>query len=65
MSYYWLNRKELMQKSKDRYHYGGGKEKAAEYYVKNRGLLKEDSNNKYRNFSEKDKKTKIEHQRNR
>ena len=37
MSYYWLNRKELMQKSKDRYHYGDGKEKAAEYYVKNRG----------------------------
>ena len=58
MSYYWLNRKELMQKSKDRYHYGDGKEKAAEYYVKNRGLLKEDSNNKYRNFSEEEKKNK-------
>ena len=54
-----------MQKSKDRYHYGGGKEKAAEYYVKNRGLLKEDSNNKYRNFSEEKTKTKIQHQRNR
>ena len=37
MSYYWFNRKELLQKAKDRYDNGGGKEKAAEYYLKNRG----------------------------
>ena len=41
MSYYWFNRKELLQKAKDRYHNGGGKEKNAEYYLKSRGVLKE------------------------
>ena len=29
MSYYWLNRKEILQKAKERY----SKEKAAEYYL--------------------------------
>ena len=38
MSYYWFNGKELLQKAKDRYHNGCGKEKAAEYYLKNRGI---------------------------
>ena len=38
MSYYWFNRKELLQKAKDRYHNGGGKEKSAEYYLKTRGV---------------------------
>ena len=37
MSYYWFNRQELLQKAKDRYHNCGGKENAAEYYLKNRG----------------------------
>ena len=27
MSYYWFNRKELLQKAKDRYHNDGGKKK--------------------------------------
>ena len=34
MSYYWFNRKDLLQKAKDRYHNGGGKEEAAGYYLK-------------------------------
>ena len=29
MSYYWFNRQELLQKSKDKYHNSGGKRKAA------------------------------------
>ena len=29
-SCYFFNRQELLQKAKDRYHNGGGKEKAAE-----------------------------------
>ena len=37
MSYYWFYRKEFLQKATDRYHNGGSKEKAAEYYLKNRG----------------------------
>ena len=40
MSYYWFNKKELISKSIGRYHNGGGKEKAAEYYLKNRRVLK-------------------------
>ena len=37
MSCYWFNRQELLQKAKDRHHNCGGKENAAEYYLKNRG----------------------------
>ena len=32
MSYYWFNRKEILQKEKQRY----SKEKAAEYYLENK-----------------------------
>ena len=39
MGYYWLNRQKLLQKGKDRYHNGGGKEKTAEYYLENREVL--------------------------
>ena len=31
MSYYWLDRQELLQKAKEIYE-NGGKEKAAQYY---------------------------------
>ena len=37
MSYYWFNRQELIEKATNKYHNGGGKEIAAEYYLKNRG----------------------------
>ena len=40
MSYYWFNRKELLQKAKDKYHNCGGKKKAAEYYLKNKRCYK-------------------------
>ena len=36
-----INRQELLQKPKDRYYNCGGKEKAAEYYLENSGVLKE------------------------
>ena len=29
MSYYWFNRQELLQKSKEKYHNSGGKQRAA------------------------------------
>ena len=41
MSYYWFNGQELLQKAKDKYHNFGGKEKAAEYYLENKDVLKE------------------------
>ena len=44
-----------MQKAKDKYHSGGGKEKAAEHYIKNREFLSEKEKNSQRNLS----KTKI------
>ena len=62
MSYYLFNRKELLQEAKDRYHHGGGKEKAVEYYLKNRGV-KRNKNNKYKILSEEEKEAKIEYQR--
>ena len=39
MSYYWFNRQKLFQKTKDKYNCGG-KEKAAEYYIKNKDVIK-------------------------
>ena len=39
MSYYWLNKQELLQKAKDK-HDNSGKEKAAKYYQANKDVLK-------------------------
>ena len=41
MSYYQFSRQEILQKAKDEY----SKEKAAEYYLKNKEALKEKSKN--------------------
>ena len=41
MSYYQFNRQEILQKAKGRY----SKEKAAEYYSKNKEAIKEKSKN--------------------
>ena len=40
MSYYWFNRQKLLEKAKNRYRNCGGKEEAAEYYLKNREVKK-------------------------
>ena len=39
MSYYWFNRKEILQKAKERY----SKEKTPECYLQNKGAIKEKS----------------------
>ena len=54
MSYYWFNRKGILQKAKERYY----KERAAEYYLQNKEAIKEKSKNGYKNLS-KEEKTKI------
>ena len=54
MSYYWFNRKEILQKAKERY----SKEKTAEYCLKNKEAIKEKSKNWYKNLSKKEKDTK-------
>ena len=38
IAYYWFYRRKLSRKARDRYHYGGGKEKATRYYCKNREI---------------------------
>ena len=56
MSYYWFNREEVLQKAKKRY----SKEKAAEYYLKNKKqeAIKEKARDCYKNLSQ-EKKDKI------
>ena len=54
-----------MQKAKNRYHNGGGKEKAAEYYIVNKEILRENAKNIYRNLSEEEKEANREYGRNR
>ena len=53
MSYYWFNRKEILQKAKERY----SKEKAAEYYSQNKEAIKEKSKNRYKNLPKGEKTT--------
>ena len=50
-----------MRKAKENY----SKEKAAEYYLKNKQALKEKSNNQYKNLSKEEKDTSKEYQRKR
>ena len=51
MNYYQFNRQEILQKAKEEY----SKKKAAEYYLKNKEVIKEKARNRYRNLSEKEK----------
>ena len=61
MSYYWFNRIEIFQKAKERY----SKEKAAEYYLKNKEAMKEESRERYKNLSKEEKGKIKEYQRKR
>ena len=61
MSYYHLNKKEILQKAKERY----SKEKAAEYYLQNKEAIKEKSKNQYKNLSEEEENKIKEYQRKR
>ena len=47
MSYYQINRQEILQNAKD----GHSKEKSAEYYLKNKEAIKEKSKNRYKILS--------------
>ena len=61
MSYYWLNRNEILQKAIERY----SKEKAAECYLQNKEAIKEKSKNWYKNLSKEENGKIKEHQRKR
>ena len=51
MNYYWLNRQEILQKSKENY----SKEKTAEYYKQNKDAIKKKSRECYKNLSQEEK----------
>ena len=59
MSYYWFNREEVLQKAKERY----SKEKAAEYYLKNKEAIKEKGRDCYKNLSQEEKDKIIKYQK--
>ena len=59
MSYYWFNRKEILEKAKERH----SKEKAAEYYLQNKEAIKENSKNWFKDLSEEEKYKIKEYQR--
>ena len=60
MSYYQFNRQEILQKAKEEY----SKKKAAEYYLKNKEVIKEKARNRYRNLPEEEKnKIKVYHKK--
>ena len=59
MSYYQFNRQEILQKAKNKY----SKEKAAEYYLKDKEATKENPKNCYENLSKEEKDKIKEYQR--
>ena len=59
MNYCWLNRQEILQKSKEKY----SKEKAAEYYKQNKEPIKEKSKEHYKNVVQEEKDKIIEYQK--
>ena len=61
MSNYQFNRREILQKAKER----DSKEKAADYYLKNKEGIKEKSKKQYKNLSKEEKDKIKEYQRKR
>ena len=59
MNYYWFNRKEILQKAKEKY----SKEKAAEYYKQNKEAIKEKVKECYKNLSQEEKDKNKEYQK--
>ena len=57
MNYCWFNREEILQKAKERY----SKEKAVEYYLRNKEAIKGKSRERYKNLSQEEKDNKKEH----
>ena len=54
MSYYQFNRQENLQKAKKKKKYS--KEKAVEYYLKNKEVIKEKTRNLYKKLSAEEQK---------
>ena len=43
MTYYWFNRKDLLKTAHDKYHKERGKERAADYYQRNKEKSKKET----------------------
>ena len=65
MNYYRKTREVLLKKAYDKYHYTGGKEKAAKYYQDNKEKIMKKERNKYENMSEGEKNIIRERSKNR
>ena len=65
MSYYWFYKEKLLRKAKNKYHNGGGKNKAAKYYIANKYVIQRNANKKYRSLSEEENEAKRKYQGNR
>ena len=61
VSYYWFNRKEILQRVKE----NNFKEKAAEYYLENKEAINKKSRDQYKNLSKEEKDKIKEYQRQR
>ena len=61
MSYYLFDRQKILQKAKKTY----SEEKAAEYYLQNKEVIKEKARNRYKNLSEEEKNKVKEYQKKR
>ena len=57
--------KDKKQKLREKYHEGCGKEKAKQYYLNNKDVIKEKARARYQNLSEEQKETKREYSRRR
>ena len=60
-----FNRKDLLKKASEKYHKEGGKERASEYYQRNKEAIKKKARNRYKNLSKEEKEKKIQYSRNR
>ena len=58
MSYYWFNRKELLEKAHEKYNKEGGKEQAASYYQRNKEAIKKKAREADKNLSKEKKEKK-------
>ena len=59
MSYYQINRQQILQKAKEKY----SKEKAAKCYLQNKETIKEKARDHYRNLSKEEKNKFKEYQK--
>ena len=59
MNFYQENRARLLNKAHDKYHNKGGNEKAALYYRKNKGTIKERERKRYKSMTNIERNEKI------